>query len=200
MDTLSFCCSTCKLDKPATEFHKNKSRKRGFSGECKLCVITRMKAAYAANPEKYRQRRRDWYAADPEKARAAVREYRQRSPEAAKASQKKYKAANKDKIKVAERAWVEKNRETVLARNRQKRAQKRNAVSEPYTKDDILQRWGSDCHICGEPIDFTASRRRGKGLQLDHVIPLSKGGPDTISNVKPAHAFCNTSKKDKLIQ
>jgi len=35
------------------------------------------------------------------------------------------------------------------------------------------------------------------GLQIDHVIPIVKGGPDTLNNVRPAHGLCNIKKKDK---
>ena len=31
-------CTKCKEIKPATEFHKNRSKKGGLSGECKVCV------------------------------------------------------------------------------------------------------------------------------------------------------------------
>lgn len=33
------------------------------------------------------------------------------------------------------------------------------------------------CHICGEPF----------ADQVDHVIPLAEGGPDTIDNLRPIH-------------
>jgi len=33
------------------------------------------------------------------------------------------------------------------------------------------------------------------GLHIDHVMPLSKGGPDTLENVRPAHGSCNVKKQ-----
>jgi 5-methylcytosine-specific restriction endonuclease McrA len=32
------------------------------------------------------------------------------------------------------------------------------------------------------------------GLHIDHVYPLSKGGLDTLENVRPAHGKCNIVK------
>ena len=32
------------------------------------------------------------------------------------------------------------------------------------------------------------------GLQIDHLIPISKGGPDTLINVRPTHGLCNLRK------
>jgi len=74
-----------------------------------------------------------------------------------------------------------------------------NNSYEKYTDEDIFNRWGRDCHICGGAIDFDAPRAiRFKGwemgLHMDHVIPLHKGGSDTIENVKPAHGICNLKK------
>jgi len=39
----------------------------------------------------------------------------------------------------------------------------------------------------------------GVSLQKDHVVPVSRGGDDKISNIVPACAGCNRSKHDKTI-
>jgi 5-methylcytosine-specific restriction endonuclease McrA len=72
-----------------------------------------------------------------------------------------------------------------------------------YSLYEIFVIHGPDCHICSLPIDFSAPRRSfapgwEKGLQLDHVIPLAKGGSDQIENVKPSHGLCNLSKGNKV--
>jgi len=33
------------------------------------------------------------------------------------------------------------------------------------------------------------------GLTVDHVIPRAKGGTDDITNLRPAHHRCNTSRQ-----
>lgn len=69
---------------------------------------------------------------------------------------------------------------------------------------DILERYGTSCHICKDPIDLNAPRQVGKegwerGLHIDHVIPLSRGGDNTIENVKPSHGYCNITKNATII-
>ena len=68
---------------------------------------------------------------------------------------------------------------------------------------EVLDKYGSKCHICNKEIDLLAPRKVGvngweMGLHLDHIVPLSKGGSDDISNVMPSHGLCNLRKKDKL--
>jgi len=53
----------------------------------------------------------------------------------------------------------------------------------------ILQRDQEVCHICLRLIS-----NLGSDLHFDHVIPISRGGQHEESNVKLAHASCNTWK------
>jgi 5-methylcytosine-specific restriction endonuclease McrA len=32
------------------------------------------------------------------------------------------------------------------------------------------------------------------GLQLNHFIPISKGGPDILENIRTIHGLCNLCK------
>lgn len=85
------------------------------------------------------------------------------------------------------------------ARANRKRAIKFGVATEWYSPMQIVELYGTDCHICNEPIDMNAPRQTGKpgwelGLQIDHVIPLSKGGSDLIENLRPSHGYCNNTK------
>lgn len=53
------------------------------------------------------------------------------------------------------------------------------------------------CHICGTPIDYDADWLSPLSFTVDHIIPLAKGGPDTLDNKAAAHRACNRSKSDK---
>jgi 5-methylcytosine-specific restriction endonuclease McrA len=88
---------------------------------------------------------------------------------------------------------------------RNRRARKLAVDSDKYLESDILHIYGIECHICQETIDLTAPRQVGttgweKGLHLDHVIPLAKGGSDTVDNVRPAHGICNVKKNDRDLE
>lgn len=48
------------------------------------------------------------------------------------------------------------------------------------------------CRLCGSPIPSAEEATQ------DHIIPVSQGGPDTLSNVQLAHRICNEAKGNAL--
>lgn len=58
----------------------------------------------------------------------------------------------------------------------------------------LAARDGWRCHLCGNPIDPGATRR--KRATLDHVIPRSQGGGNGIENMRLAHSVCNNHRGD----
>ena len=89
-------------------------------------------------------------------------------------------------------------------KRRKNRKRYKGSVYMAYTVAEVLNTYGTNCHICKKPINMEAPRSVGqpgweKALHLDHVIPLSKGGEDTIENIRPSHAQCNIIKNAKII-
>lgn len=60
----------------------------------------------------------------------------------------------------------------------------------------MIRRNEPPCHLCGQPIDYTLPYLDPFEFTVDHVIPLAKGGPDTIENKAAAHRQCNRDKSD----
>jgi len=140
--------------------------------ECKAAAAEYERNRRLANPERHREQEKAWRNNNLEKARESERRYRQNNPE------------------------VQRRKE------RAKRARQKDIPSAPYLTKDVIDLWGTDCHICALSIDMRLPRQCGEpgweeGLHLDHVMPLSKGGTDLISNVKPSHARCNLEKSAK---
>lgn len=116
---------------------------------------------------------------------------------------KEYREANREYYRQKSSEWNRKNPERAVRAVIRRRAQKRNNGYEIYTTQQVLDLYGTNCYICTTPIDIETSRKVGShgwklSLQIDHVIPISKGGPDILDNVRPAHAICNMEKRDKM--
>ena len=109
----------------------------------------------------------------------------------------------KQELKQNHQKWVQENpvqhRELIRKHSRIRRARIQGNGHDAYTEQQVLDLYGTNCHICTEPIELTAERRAGepgweKGLHIDHLVPISKGGGDTLDNVRPSHGLCNISK------
>lgn len=125
-----------------------------------------------------------------EEARERARKWREVNPERFKASLRRYAQANKEQLKEKRREYREKNRDLIRALNNRRKALKKNAPINDLTGAqwrEIKALYGYRCAYCGE---------KPKKLTMDHVIPLSKGGPHTASNIVPACGSCNSSKND----
>ena len=144
---------------------------------------------------------------DPEKDKEIKKAYRAKNREKARQVTAQWRFDNPGKAAEAAIRWrinnPEKAREVQRSGSAKRRALEAQVVSEKYELQDILDTWGTDCHICQEPVDFDAPRHSRhpnweRGLHLDHVIPLSRGGSNTVANVKPSHARCNLLKNNKV--
>ena len=114
-----------------------------------------------------------------------------------------YRASNLEYVRGIELAWRKNNPEKRRAKDMQRAARKKGAtVLELFTTQDILDAWGTDCHICNIPIDLSLPRHVKDctdGLHLDHVIPLFSGGAHSVENVRPSHGICNLRKGAKVL-
>ena len=57
---------------------------------------------------------------------------------------------------------------------------------------NVLKRDNFTCVLCG------ATSKDGVKLQIDHIIPLSKGGKTTMSNLRTLCDRCNRGKSSKI--
>jgi len=181
-------CTKCGQTKPRTSefFYRNKKSRDGLRPDCSDCGRARAAVYMEAHRQEARDRVRAWRLQDPEKTRKVRAEYYQRYRSEIRAKWKVDYHADPERFKISGRV---------------RRAREKQVPFERYRFQDVLAKWGSDCHICGLAIDLEAPRQMSTpgwelGLHLDHVIPISKGGPDTLENVKPSHGMCNIKKRD----
>lgn len=64
--------------------------------------------------------------------------------------------------------------------------------------EQIIERDGSDCGICGQPIDASISWPNHMSPSVDHVVPGSLGGSHEAANLVAAHLVCNLKKGARI--
>lgn len=85
------------------------------------------------------------------------------------------------------------------ARDRRKTLLRQGVKSDKrITHEEIAERDGHRCHICGDSVDMSLPRTSKLGATLDHVVPVSRGGVDSLENLKLAHWICNVRKSNKM--
>jgi hypothetical protein len=69
---------------------------------------------------------------------------------------------------------------------------KRSAISKRLWFE-IFQRDDFTCKYCG------AKAEDGKGLEIDHILPIDRGGTDDIKNLQTTCKACNRGKGHKVV-
>lgn len=122
---------------------------------------------------------------------------------------------HREQILRARRDWSEKNRDKVRAshhRSYEKHKEKRRAEMRKYAAENNInhirrarkleaegtytqKEWRA---VCSEHGHLCAMCNQKKPLTQDHIIPLSKGGSNWISNIQPLCRSCNSKKGARL--
>lgn len=155
-------------------------------------------------PEQLAANRKARYIRDRERILARNNEYRIANKESILKSQRAWRKSRGELQREYQREYYHKNKERIRNSLKRRRHTRYGVISIAYSVEQVLKLYGTDCHICGDAIDLNMSRKPGivgweKALHIDHVIPMVKGGNDTIDNVRPAHAVCNLSKSTKIL-
>jgi 5-methylcytosine-specific restriction endonuclease McrA len=64
----------------------------------------------------------------------------------------------------------------------------------------VIRRTKPPCGICGDPIDYTLRSPDPGSFEVDHIVPLNRGGTDTPDNKQASHRRCNRTKWDRLAE
>lgn len=212
-------CLSCQKWLPLNEYNTDNSKRDKLNIYCKLC----RKQKRAIKAKKFNARRREEYVKSPEKILERNKQWRNANKDEINRRCREKRAANPEKYRKQDRDFYKNNREQIIEKTRQKRAknphkhrywnrrwskrnpekrtiqrQKRRALlnksNGAYTVEQweqLKRKYGYRCLKCN---------RHEPEIKLtgDHVVPLSKGGSNTIDNIQPLCIQCNSGKKDKI--
>lgn len=112
--------------------------------------------------------------------------------------------ANADKVAANERAARKRYRKTA-GKHFKQRAKRYGVEYVRFPKTLVFERDNYICQLCKTPVLDAARYRKSDGKihmkspTIDHIIPMSKGGPHTPDNCQTACFGCNSKKGSRRI-
>ncbi len=173
-------CSICGKTSEEVSFTKGTRR-------CKSCNSTYLEKYYKRNRNIIITRANKWIKDNPEKSaqhrRTSYKRHRKRILEAGK----KWREENKDRMAKLKKEWRHKNpiRFKAYAHKR------REAIKAPLSGDDVQRMFVL--------YPFCLACSAEKDLEIDHIVPLSRGGTNEFENLQVLCGHCNRSKGQKAV-
>lgn len=170
-------CTKCHVEKQLAEFSKNAKRKDKLSCWCKACHAQ----YYADNKEELSKKQKVKYnnaMQDPQNRE----QHRLRNTI--------FRNKHRDAARAAVAAWKKKNRDLANTYQRNIRAQLLGADGKHCHQEvmDMVLRSDGICSYCGCQLEK---------YHVDHKIPLSRGGSNSLDNLAISCEKCNLQKGTK---
>lgn len=105
----------------------------------------------------------------------------------------RWEKQNRDKVLRHERKYRDNHPDYAAKKNSTRRARLCGSFTQTELEQVKLAQWFGNlcCYYCGCNIDDI--------YHIEHVIPISRGGSNTIDNIVLACPSCNHSKGNKLV-
>lgn len=73
-------------------------------------------------------------------------------------------------------------------------------IGDRPTIAKLAERDGAVCGLCSGPVDMALKGTDWLGPTVDHIVPLSLGGTDTMDNTQLTHRSCNVRRNVKPVE
>ncbi len=214
--------------KPLSEFHPRRilgiPAGDGYKSRCKDCWNAQKRGERAAKPEQYLMQQRKRIEANKEHYREQKRAHQKANPEKYNEALHKYRESHREELNIKAKERRQQNLEhyrEIGRKSYERHAEERRKYSLEYYKlhpeksvaannrrrslklsaegshteeewQELKAFYNYRCLCCG---------RQEPEIKLtrDHVIPLTQGGSDSIDNIQPLCAHCNSKKTNKHI-
>ena len=176
--TSSYACVPCHSARQTQRWHNSEA------------VKFRAREIQLANKDVYNERRRNADAATKSLRSAQNKSWRDANPDKVKLRD----FLRKEQKKIATDKWraanPERYRQICRAGEQNRRARQRAAEGKITAKlyRELLHKQWNACYWCSEQMDVP---------EIEHIIPLVKGGTNLPDNVVLACRPCNAQKNDK---
>lgn len=188
------------------------------SGRCHRCTHEDKMARRVRNPEEHKEYMAKWHAENAEKERAYREEntdkqqvrsklWREQNPERhalnarlwrianlprALGNQRRWRTENKERFREMCKRWRDRNPEkqrAIMFNSNSMRRGIRNRLLKSGDISAMVASQAGRCIYCKCGITKT--------FDIDHIVPVSRGGDNLLENLQILCIRCNRSKKDK---
>ena len=199
-------CTKCNYEKDLIEFGNLSTTKDGKQFRCKECrnLSARestqradsnhkevLKKSYQKHKEKRIKEKAEYRESNRKLLADKQKEYYRENKEECIEYQKKYRAYNKERIRDYGKMYRATEQGKTVKRNsdhKRRTLTKNGDVTVQQLKELYLT--AKNCYWCNTKLNKN-------NTHLDHLMPLSKGGEHTLSNLVISCRKCNLSKNAK---
>jgi 5-methylcytosine-specific restriction endonuclease McrA len=173
-------CLLCKNPNILEELLERRSSNPDVKSLCnshseEYVILNKLRSKERAR-DYLRQKQKEWYEANKEKHNQQSKQWAKDNPE---------------KRKEIVKRCADKHPEYKKTIRTNRRALEAKAEGKYTTREwlDLCTKYNYKC----------LARGKDEKLTKDHIVPLSNGGTNYISNIQPLCHSCNTSKHDNII-
>lgn len=175
-------------------YRKDIEQSRAKNRAYDLTRREKKKAYREANCERIKARNAEYRQENKANIDASNKAYRKANRDVLRKRHKKWRDGNKERAKAIHRKWMVANRDTVNAATHRRRT-RLNATGENYT----VAEW----RAVKKAQDYTClgckKREPEISLTIDHIVPVSKRGGNSIRNIQGLCFDCNLRKGDTTV-
>jgi len=178
-------CSTCKVEKSLTEFHKSAYKSGGADCRCKPCASEEKAARYKVNKVHHNAKSNEYYANNKEATSVRQKKYYLENTELVKAKGRQHYEDNKEAYTKRTKTYRENNRALYNAMSAKRRAAKLQATPLWFEKEEV-----KDVYMEGSYFQ----------MDVDHIVPLQSSlvcGLHCWDNLQLLTPTANSSKGNR---
>jgi hypothetical protein len=177
-------CKKCEETKEISDFSEGRN-------QCKNCMCIAKANYYRKNAETIKKRVREWEANNPEISREGKLKWKRNNTERRKESGRRWAQANPEKITAIKMKYSKtlKGRESGNRKVRKRRAVQAEALhhGHSFAIESVFEKMRQRLTKC-----------LGINFDLDHIFPISQGGPHHHGNLQVVPRVLNIKKGNKL--